>query len=519
MKKPENLERKAEEKIERNPLRRSKLASLILIIFFALMSIKNFNWSNTIQGIDLFCRLSECVTSGNIDGGDSYYYLYMGQRFQNFRGIESGYLWILNLWPPGMGIYYAVLSRFTFGLIGIPAMHLILLISLWYGLIGSLTLRAQSQLRVWAVTLLGLVFLNSAMFKNWILSDGLLHSEGIAIYFLCQAVVFFLKGNLRHQKVNLYTFFAGISLAIASYLRGGFDLAAIVISILALSFRVLYLNTSRREKAKNEKNQGIRNRTKSNKSKRNRHKSKSGKTQKSTRISFYKGLLKNNMTSLEFMTLIYFCLTLPWRLVLIVVKGSPTFVPNSNQIWINSWIPTNKLQETSGGYFVEAGMNGFCQAYQERCATLASAINPTESLYQSAAIQELINNPFPWIESRINIASVQLYRSYSFYPEGISTIKSSVNLLMFVCQILIMFYLGYLFFKKMNKSERSETNFLLLPMVVISIAPLLISSFEPRYFYPASSVIWIFLMFKIATPAKEIVKPTQGVKGETRQNV
>ena len=507
MKKLENIKHKARESLGRDHLWRSRLSSQILILFFAILSIYSFNWTSSIQGINLFCRLSECVKSGNINGGDSYYYLYMGQRFQSFNEIESVYLWILNLWPPGMGIYYAILSRFTFGLFGIPVVHLVVLILLWYGLIGYLARVGQSRIRIWTVTLLGILFLNSAMFKNWIFSDGLLHSEGIAIYFLCLAIILFLKGNNKDEKVNLQTLFAGISLGLASYQRGGFDLTAIVVSTLVLIYRIYRINPWRKHNSKNKKHQNL------------KHNSKNKKHQKKSKKPLSKGFLKNNLTALEVLTLVYFCVTFPWRLILIVFKGSPTFVPNSNQIWINSWIPTNKLQENSGGYFVEAGMNGFCQAYQDRCDALANYINPTESLYRHAAFQELLNNPFPWIYSRLSIASEQLYRSYSIYPEGISSLKSGVNLIILTGQILAMLYLVFIFVKKMSNGEKNEVNFLLLPIVIFSVAPLLISSFEPRYFYPATSAIWTFILYRIAIPPRETRKPSLETKEEESQIV
>jgi len=89
-------------------------------------------------------------------------------------------------------------------------------------------------------------------------------------------------------------------------------------------------------------------------------------------------------------------------------------------------------------------------------------------------MESLLDNPIPWIESRIKFHTKQTLK----VTEGI--LLSSLNSLI---SILLFFYLMLKNLKNLisKRFYESETSFLLLGVLIMSIGPSYFGQFETRY--------------------------------------
>ena len=378
-------------------------------------------------------------------------------------------MWYFRLWPPGMAITHYFLSSIAGGSGLMIPLYGIAVVLIWgTAFMVPLLFNLRSN-NYWYVFVLITLIIASPQFQSLLTGTQLFGSEplSLGLFYISVFLLFFsITSNKRAITRIIYLLGSGLFMGLAAYFRAvfdfvilgsvGFSLIIAICALLIFGFRNSYSET-------------------------------------------YKGISGVKLSSVGMIwSFTAFAVTVPWRLAVFlkVSPGAFTFAPAGDRIWINDWLPTSMWSDQA--FPNKYGINGLCQAFKTRCLEIASTELSSSSPYtgngalsigdfRNQALGAIAGDPSRWLVSRLNFAVPQFLNGYSGTYFGwlflALTVAAIVATIAFLIQQWrkriwqnIFFVLGVYF------------------MLTLTVAPLFMSSFEPRYFYPFIFGFWALLI-------------------------
>ena len=438
--------------------------NLLSIILFTYLTAQFFFWVfefglQTKLGysdVPISCNLDRCALLLKNGGPDYAYYINLANAINSNNSYIPISSWLLKAWPPGMGIYYAFLSKITFSSSYFLLLHIFIVVIGWSALLTFPILKAQSFKTAVLRALLAISLIHLGLFEEWLFSGFVIYSETLGLLLFFGFIVFFsnAQSSSLKQYSRMKAIAAGILLAMAAYVRIVFDLAAVV--FLALTLAILFLRL---------------------------------KTKKNSASQ------RNSMRAPLIISGVFLLLTLPWRLFAYseLESNSFTFASNSNGAWVNAWTPTKNWEVGGNSYFVGVGINHLCVSYPDSCEKLDSLKMIEPNLYMKEGISAITSNPRPWIENRLEVFfnSFKTASNFSFLPYGwiLSILFFSYSITSF-CVI----------FLRRRFSFQDDKHVLITTSVIltsVTVMPLILTAFEPRYLYTLVILPWFILLYTV----------------------
>ncbi len=438
--------------------------TLSLSIQLAMKAFRHGLSTTVANGNDYRCRLEQCVSLLESNGwfGDDRWYLTLANNFSQGKWLSPDEMWILRLWPPGMGGLYTAIHFASLDRLGVYAIVAMLSVALWsylFWLLVSKSTRVGSLV----ITVVVLQFLISTRAINeWMFGPSISYSETITV---ALSSIFIISSCTSGTRPYLRGVLLGSVLAITTYMRAMFDLFGILLVLFFLL--VMIVLTARKQ----------------------------------TRVHLQRPIIKQvAMTCLVFMIA-----TLPWRIYSHEsLTGSWGFNGHGSTAWINGWIPSDIYRLNGNGYFVDLGINGFCQVYDQRCNQIrrleVTSSSPysehgyyTASEFRSFAINSVISDPIPWFMQRLKYLRQAVQDAVSQTFLGRQALYFVIGIAFLLCGSLLLSQV-----RRLNDYGSVILVVFNVLLFIASIGPLFFASFEPRYTYPiVVAALVSFLMVNI----------------------
>jgi len=465
-------------------MRAAKILIIIAVVAALMTYVVSSGYSDGFFGIPLRCSLDTCIRAVEGNNGDFANYLRAADLLIQGKLItDQSNWWLIILWPPGMAAYFATLSILSLGTSTFSVVHLGVSIGLWTFLLTWSIIQGKDIRSLVIGAMSATLLLGSAPFRNWMFGDSIFYSETISIGLFSLSIATLCLAVMRVDSRSLKSLIAisgasGLLMAISSYLRAVFDLVGLALTaifVILLAISVLRTKFSCGNSSEN-------------------FNSTSRTTDKSLMVVLASWLIS------------FLGTTLPWRLVLARNLGlsSVTFSPASPQVWASGWIPN---EHGLPDWALSAGINGFCVSYPETCAAIAVAEYASNSPYsgfgaytydqfRSAALGEILTNPMPWLISRADFAIKNLLTAAGGVQVwGLILILSS-SIALFCATMTLHRSLSSSF----HRVSRLILSFIPLGSGIFTVVPLMVGSYEPRYFYPILIMPLVVRTFLTARP-------------------
>lgn len=444
--------------------RGAALATVATTLFsFFLTAILTFRLAVSFTQSPFFPLASQTlltVVETNVDSqADFVNYFRAGLALSNYfdgdASLLPGVLWIFNLWPPGMPIIYAAVDFFVGDDGPFLLVYLFVVVGVWmcaFLVWFSTAVLWQERLALLSVFLL-LIF---SPIGDWIFGWTVLYSEALSLALITISSGLLWSSLRRPSNHRILTMFAsGATLGAAAYLRSIFEFVGI--GMLLFSFVLLCVTLVN-----------------------NRGKSLSLRSQNSI-----------------FWIFGYITVTLPWRVFLYFSYTNRErflFFTGSDRVWVNNWLPTDRW---SDAVFPERfGINGLCQSYPQKCNEIEqlelltgdpySGQNLTPTDFRDLAIQAVIADPLPYIANRMQ---------YFFQTTSEAITGNNSAALGAVLVIMMLFTLALMGGRGPagNRNPRQDMVLITLLASLLTLMPPFASSFEPRYIFPAVTLLLLSL--------------------------
>jgi hypothetical protein len=406
------------------------------------------------RDVPISCSLDGCAKFLSSGGPDYSYYMNLANYFNGNGSYIPISPWFLKAWPPGMGLYYAFLSKLTFNNSYFLVMHIIIMILAWcflltYPVFKSLSIRSSILKGILVVYVI-----NLSLFKNWLFSGFIIYSETLGLLLLFSFIVIFcrIQNSILIKRPRFIILVAGTLLALAAYVRIVFDLAALTLLIIIIMIYLIRLLLG--------KNLNIKS------------------------ISMRASLN---------ICLIFLLLTLPWRFFAYsqLDSNSWTFASNSNGAWQNAWTPTENWAVDGNSYFVSVGINHLCVSYPIECRKLNESKSIDPENFRKQGINSIVSNPFPWIENRFRTFHSSFIESSSSNFTHHGWILSTILSLYYITKSL-----SSIFRRRFNFGNQDHLlTATSLILVGVTAVPLTLTAFEPRYLYTLVIAPWFILLY------------------------
>jgi hypothetical protein len=443
-------------------MKNKKLNWYVSIIVFGYLVLQLTAWVfneglNTKVGyrdVPISCSLDECAKFLSSGGPDYSYYL----NLANFFNFSGSYIpiseWFLKAWPPGMGIYYALLSKITLNNSYFLVLHILIMILGWCFLLTYPVLKSVSVKTLLIKGILVVYLVNLSLFKNWLFSGFIIYSETLGLLLFFSFIVIFCKAQTEKlQKYNVISsIIAGVLLAMAAYVRIVFDLAALGFVLCVIGIYLFRLLARKKHRTK-----------------------------------------ELSMRSSIYVCIVFLTLTLPWRAFAYTELDSKsfTFASNSNGAWVNAWTPTKNWDVDGNAYFVSVGINHLCVSYPTECRRLNASESPDPNEFRAKGIRSIISNPLPWVENRLKVFNSSFMDASSSNATYYGWILSAILLIFSMLHLLRIFITRKFDFNNQDHLLRAIS----FVLVGVTVLPLTITAFEPRYLYTLVIMPWLVLLY------------------------
>jgi len=406
--------------------------------------------------VPISCNLDQCALLLKNGGPDYAYYINLANAINSSNSYIPISPWLLKAWPPGMGVYYAFLSKVTFSSSYFLLLHVFIVVIGWSALLTFPILKARSFKTAVLRSLLAICLIHLGLFEEWLFSGFVIYSETLGLLLFFGFIVFFsnIQSSSLKQYARIKAIIAGILLAMAAYVRIVFDLAAVVFLASMVAIFLIRLSIKR-----------------------------------------YSATQKNSMRTPLIICGIFLLLTLPWRLFAYseLESNSLTFASNSNGAWVNAWTPTKNWKAGGNLYFVEVGINHLCVSYPDTCEQLDTLKVKEPNLYMNKGISAITSNPRPWIENRIKVFfnSFKTASNFNLLPYG--WILSIIFFFFSITSCCVIFF-------RRRFSFQDDKHVLIVTSIIltsVTVMPLILTAFEPRYLYTLVISPWLVLLYTI----------------------
>lgn len=428
------------------------------------------------QGLDtlilnngLFSTVEDILPS--LGGSDPSWALIAALDLQDFR-VQYENLWIFNLWPPGMPLYYLLLISLTndSGVVFLNLMILTFFWSLSYSLMGKFLLHNKSYV---GLVLFSIVWIFGPLPNYWMTGLGFFTSDALAMNIGALLVVLLLIKTLNDSREyikKLYLIFiVGILMAILAHLKVIWLLTFLVVFSASI---IYYFTISIRKR--------------------------------------YNNNLKKDFTTFLLVFSFFFTLLLPWTYIVerFVHPGSYSW-STSNYQFSQRWMPSDYLLDNNASFLVSGGANWACEINISKCNEIFaseisspapySGLNISYEEFRRLAFREIVSDPFLFAKFKLE-KTVQTW----FSKPGASVGDYSG---IFLGSLTIFFLLSSIIFLISQKPYNQNTIYILIFSHFILFLGLLVNHYETRYFLPLhvfSTLLFFILLPDLITRLKKL---------------
>jgi hypothetical protein len=378
---------------------------------------------------------------------------------------------VLNLWPPGMHLYYAALFA-VFG----PEMPVALVIGITTAVLWALLLTAfvdllTRRLQWFAVAILLAVVLVSDVVQERILGDRLLWSEGPFTWLVLAAIYAAARAATARSDATCLGWAAAVGalLGVSAYVRTVADpLGWLMLLVVAgwgaiVLVRRLWRARRVRRDATADAGSGPNAAAVPARSNWNRH-----------------------LVALLVCTMAFQVVTIPWRVYAAerLRPGNYNWTTATNRYWHESWMPDREFRERAQGWLLVGRPNTACKVDPDTCARIAryerAQLVPysgtgrySEEEYRRLAIRAIREHPVAFAADRLYF----LNRAWFWQPQERvpEYLHNAIALLALVAS-------GWLLVRRFRRVGPDLLTLLFPGLVVVSLVPFVFLHYEPRYF-------------------------------------
>ena len=473
-----------------------RLFHLFVITSLAILSLPNFI-STKIGTILLDNSASSSDISNAWGGGDAGFLLDVAHTWSNIRQLdEETQFWIVRSWSPGMSLIETILIWFE-GLVPIFWSLLAVTITIWSYIFY---LYWKKFVGVFERVLLLIIFIGLLLswdFK-YMFVDYLFYTEALAygFLFLGLSILSFdivLNSNINSRKIIIL---AGLLIGFSVWIRHTSD-TGLFLLLFATALLVRYINNRfRKSNTVRISRKNIKNKKFNNKYIK----------EKINSLKF-KLLLKQILT----VALIAIAVTLPWRIIGMVVYGNPAPLMSGADKIVGPglWaLPGSERANYWGPY----GQNWACNIDFDKCNEVEiQKAHPDEQLVE--AVKTALFNPLEYAKDRVKYFFKHWIPGFGYSP--------SIYNLVALAQMLVPFISLVLFSRIRNKNKYVIT-LLWCSFLIMNVIQLLVIHFESRYFIPVRilSIGWLINLFALyraerreVSTANSIIKQKVNFRG------
>ena len=418
-------------------------------------------------GLDFEADLPDAIAT-YCPGPDACSYLETGDEVLRTGFISPERYWVLNVWPPGVSIYGALIVAGSKLGLSLPAVAGILNIALWTGVLTAWWNLLNRKAGAWWATGAVLAVALGQPMRGWYLGNGLFYAESAATVSLLIALLFLASaseparlGSDSGPDHHLRTYVAaGVFLAGAAYLRSPFEVAGQVLTLMAAGATFAALIANRR-----------------------RIRSVSQAWHSISRVWPILAIVAA-----------FHLMTIPWRIFAAwkLRPGDYRWTQASDLGWNSIWLPTAYLEEIGAGWLIGSTRNTACLVDEVRCAEIFDAEIVTDLPYngtglstdefQSEAISTLAQNPLQWLWVK-----VEAFPSFWFaHPRSVDQFEFLENGLLLAGLVLVLL-IGV-------RRLTIEMYALVVAVTAATFGPIFLFHYEARYFYPLKSTLPILVV-------------------------
>lgn len=454
----------------------TKLKLSGLAVVFSYLSIRVWIEISSNSFVPIDCDLDSCIAylQGSQVDAASYFRAAKLLEEANLIHLSSigDQMWYFRLWPPGMALTHFMLSSFAGGSGFLIPLYGLLVVIIWTAAFWLPLLLNRANKNLWLVLCSFVVIIASPQFQSLFTGTQFFGSEPISLglFWISIYLLFFsINSKVKSTKQMYLLLSSGIIMGLAAYFRAVFDF--IILGTLGLSAGIAFVVLV---------------------------------------IFGFRNLYTQNIKGISWVrfvaiSLIWgfsaFAVTIPWRFAvyLKVSPGAFTFAPAGDRIWINDWLPTYMWADPA--FPNKYGINGLCQAFVEKCneisATELSGPGPytgngilTVEEFRNQALGAIAQNPFKWLASRLDFAIPQLMDGFAGSILGVISLVFTA-----VALVVILVFITAQWRKQLWPNIFFV--FAIFFMLLLTVVPLFMSSFEPRYFFPLIFGIWTLFICAI----------------------
>ncbi len=382
---------------------------------------------------------------GGLDAGS---YLAGGLSFQDnsFRLAENNFIW--QLWPPGMPIFWFVMSK-IFGADSSPllisAVMSSALLATWVASLWFFSIK--SRFKIFSRIILVFILLSS-LTQGWLLDQGIMYAEGFYIFFTVLALIIIANNPILNTKLLISV---GALIGIAAYFRAvGFTVIIFLIFLSLIAAVIGFIGYFLKLKTIN------------------------------------KLQLSGKSKSLGIITMTAYLTTLPWVFFreTWLSTGLTKWVITGDKVWQGVWATDKQLKDS--GWGITTGVDNWaCHIDKLRCQEIQKNTF-TDKQYFLETLKTIFTNPLDFINLRANdlwhyweLNGRWLYPPQNKIPAAYGTLEGLTYLLIFgAAMILLLRSFGKL----------TVLVFVELGIILGSTAPLIVFHLESRYFIPVKIV-------------------------------
>ena len=448
--------------------RRSRFAPALVFISAFLISLVYGLWralpsgaATLFYGLPADSRIAALLPRLGLS--DSGSYLWAAVDLQD--GVMSNaYIWVLNLWPPGIPYVLATLIKIGEG--DSPVIGMVIVIcTLWATVFATLATILVPRGGYLITAIFSVFWFVSPIFTAWTIRDGILGSDGLATAvgtLVAIGLVTATRPSLGMRARFVLFGALGVGLAALAYLRILWFYtvplalgALLVVALLALGVALIrgHLSSLRRHRA--------------------------------------------GIGQWAVLGAIFIGLCTPWTIYVATTlhPGNPSWSMGDYQ-WAQLWQPTETLEAAGAGFLVAGGGNWPCELAPQRCAQINDAETATAAPYggsegmtfsefRQEALLVAVTKPLDFIVDRVGVtlrswlsvpgASVGTFGNIGF---GLMTLAG------FGLAVGILIVLGV---------RRHSTAIFLLMIFAVNVGVIWLTHFETRYLVPLQAMSLVVL--------------------------
>ncbi|MBK5237551.1 MAG: hypothetical protein JJE28_00370 [Actinomycetales bacterium] len=356
--------------------------------------------------------------------------------------LSPAWVWVLNLWPPGMvWLEGAILkfSPFDFGV------SFALVVALVWG--TALTLVCWPFLRGYrslvGILLVELLILGTSPFQSWMFDESLFYADGLAAAFLVIAVAILAHRSWARGPIHLWIrdgVLSGLAFAAVMYFRSSYQLVPWAMGGLLIILLVLAL--LRRKKAN---------------------------VQWLLRQCLILGVVLGSVG----------LMLQPYITYLAQTQNRTTMVVTEDLVFAGIWrAPQDKVP----AWVTYSGGTVGCDVDPQRCAELyalrIAGNEVSQAEYRASFVNSVLKHPDRYVSERLSLVTRQWQADESAAYSASPNLNPAQGTFYFV-MLLGALVASALLARKGNFAV------LLLPAIVIAVAlPMAVSGVEARYFIP-----------------------------------